>query len=105
MKRIAVIDIVGLSSSVIGEHTPFIEKFIKQNKLRKIKPVLPALTTSAQTTYLTGVAPSEHGIVGNGWYDHRSEERRVGKECRCRWWTCLAQANSRAKRREGESAH
>src|SRR5205814_5900462 len=21
-----------------------------------------------------------------GWYDHRSEERRVGKECRSGWW-------------------
>lgn len=80
MKRIAVIDIVGLSSSVIGEHTPFIEKFIKENKLRKIKPVLPALTTSAQTTYLTGVAPNEHGIVGNGWYDHTDSEIKFWKQ-------------------------
>src|SRR5690348_6754637 len=27
---------------------------------------------------------------------YRSEERRVGKECRCRWWPC------REKEREGE---
>jgi predicted AlkP superfamily pyrophosphatase or phosphodiesterase len=30
--------------------------------------VLPAVTCSAQATYLTGELPSRHGIVGNGWY-------------------------------------
>ncbi len=80
MKRIVVIDIVGLSSSVIGEHTPFIQKFIAENKLRHIKPVLPALTTSSQTTYLTGVSPSQHGIVGNGWYDHTAAEIQFWKQ-------------------------
>jgi predicted AlkP superfamily pyrophosphatase or phosphodiesterase len=80
MKRIAVIDIVGLSSSVIGEHTPFIQKFIQENRLRHIKPVLPALTTSAQTTYLTGVTPSEHGIVGNGWFDETASEIQFWKQ-------------------------
>ena len=29
MNRIAVIDVVGLSRSVIGDHTPFIKSFIK----------------------------------------------------------------------------
>jgi len=80
MKRIVVIDIVGLSSSVIGEHTPFIQKFIQENKLHHIKPVLPALTTSSQSTYLTGVAPSKHGIVGNGWYDSSSSEIQFWKQ-------------------------
>ena len=30
--------------------------------------VLPAVTCAAQSTFLTGTTPSEHGIVGNGWY-------------------------------------
>jgi len=30
--------------------------------------VLPAVTTTAQTTMLTGKLPQEHGIVANGWY-------------------------------------
>jgi len=80
MNRIAVIDIVGLSGSVIGEHTPFINSFIARNAIRKIKPVLPALTTSAQTTYLTGAHPSEHGIVGNGWYDAADAEIKFWKQ-------------------------
>lgn len=80
MKRTAVIDIVGLSSSVIGTHTPNIQKFIDKHKLYKIKPVLPALTTSTQTTYLTGLYPKDHGIVGNGWYDHVDAEIKFWKQ-------------------------
>lgn len=30
--------------------------------------VLPAVTCAAQSTFLTGTTPAEHGIVGNGWY-------------------------------------
>ena len=33
-----------------------------------MQTVVPAVTTTAQTTMLTGVSPQEHGIVGNGWY-------------------------------------
>ncbi len=30
--------------------------------------VVPAVTTTAQTSMLTGALPQEHGIVANGWY-------------------------------------
>lgn len=30
--------------------------------------VLPAVTCAAQSTFLTGITPAEHGIVANGWY-------------------------------------
>ncbi len=80
MKKTAVIDIVGLSESVIGEFTPFIKYYIQKNSLQKIKPVLPALTTTSQSTYLTGKLPAEHGIVGNGWYDHSDAEVKFWKQ-------------------------
>lgn len=80
MNRVVVIDVVGLSSSVIGKYTPFLQSFIAKNSLKKIKPVLPAVTTSAQSTYLTGVLPDEHGIVANGWYDHRDAEIKFWKQ-------------------------
>ena len=80
MNRIAVIDVVGLSSSVIGEHTPFIQEYSKKQGLKHIKPILPALTTSSQTTYLTGEYPNKHGIVGNGWYDHVDSEIKFWKQ-------------------------
>jgi hypothetical protein len=32
-----------------------------------LKEVVPAVTCTAQATFLTGKTPEEHGIVGNGW--------------------------------------
>lgn len=80
MNKTVVIDIVGLSSSVIGEHTPFIKQYISGRNLSTIQPVLPAVTTTSQSTYLTGKWPSEHGIVGNGWYDKEDCEVKFWKQ-------------------------
>ncbi len=68
MKKTVVINVVGLTKRLIGSHTPFIKSFLENGSYTEIKPVLPAVTCAAQTTYLTGKWPSEHGIVGNGWY-------------------------------------
>tara|TARA_R110002012_G_scaffold85005_1_gene212017 strand:- start:3494 stop:4867 length:1374 start_codon:yes stop_codon:yes gene_type:complete len=68
MKKTVVINIVGLTNRLIGEHTPFIKSFLDKGKNSVVKPVLPAVTCSAQSTYLTGKWPTEHGIVGNGWF-------------------------------------
>lgn len=80
MRKTVVLDIVGLSSALIGDKTPFLKSYFEKNHLSLIKPVLPALTTSAQSTYLTGSWPSEHGIVANGWYDHRDSEIKFWKQ-------------------------
>ncbi|MBS1667132.1 MAG: alkaline phosphatase family protein [Bacteroidetes bacterium] len=80
MHKTVVIDIVGLSTSVIGEHTPFLQKYIADHKLTLIEPLLPAVTTSVQSTYLTGKWPTETGIVGNGWYDHTDCEIKFWKQ-------------------------
>ncbi len=78
MKKTLVINVVGLTQRLIGEHTPFIESFLKKGKSAYINPVLPAVTCSAQSTYLTGKTPDEHGIVGNGWY--------FKDECEVKFW-------------------
>jgi len=80
MHKTVVIDIVGLSSSVIGSHTPFLSEYISSRKLQHILPMLPAVTTSVQSTYVTGKWPSEHGIVGNGWYDKTDVEIKFWKQ-------------------------
>jgi len=80
MKKTVVIDVVGLSSSLIGAHTPFLQKYIADKNLSSIEPMLPAVTTSVQSTYLTGKWPSEHGIVGNGWYDREDCEIKFWKQ-------------------------
>jgi predicted AlkP superfamily pyrophosphatase or phosphodiesterase len=80
MKKTVVIDIVGLSSNLIGEFTPFLKQYIAHKKLATINPVLPAVTTAAQSTYITGKWPAEHGIVGNGWYDREDCEVKFWKQ-------------------------
>ena len=80
MNKTVVIDIVGLSSSLIGEYTPFLKKYIESNALTTINPMLPAVTTSVQSTYVTGKLPDEHGIVGNGWYDRMDCEVKFWKQ-------------------------
>ncbi|TGM59675.1 alkaline phosphatase family protein [Leptospira meyeri] len=79
-QKTVVIDVVGLSSHLVGEFTPFLKKFLNQKQTLLIKPMLPAVTTSVQSTYLTGKLPSEHGIVGNGWYDREDAEIKFWKQ-------------------------
>ncbi|MDO8993060.1 MAG: alkaline phosphatase family protein [Daejeonella sp.] len=80
MNKTVVIDVVGLSTSVMGEYMPFLREYTERKNLIRIEPVLPALTTSAQSTYLTGKWPSETGIVGNGWYDRIDCEIKFWKQ-------------------------
>jgi predicted AlkP superfamily pyrophosphatase or phosphodiesterase len=80
MHKTVVIDIVGLSSTLIGEQTPFLKQYIAARHLTTIPPLLPAVTTSVQSTYITGKWPAEHGIVGNGWYDRTDCEVKFWKQ-------------------------
>jgi predicted AlkP superfamily pyrophosphatase or phosphodiesterase len=80
MQKTVVINIVGLSTSVIGEYTPFLQKYIAKSHLTHIKPPFPAVTTSSQSCYVTGKFPNEHGIVGNGWYDREACEVKFWKQ-------------------------
>jgi predicted AlkP superfamily pyrophosphatase or phosphodiesterase len=68
MNKTVVLNIVGLTPDLIGEYTPFLHSWQRIGKTTSIKPVLPAVTCTAQATYYTGVNPDEHGIVANGWY-------------------------------------
>ncbi|MEO1800013.1 MAG: nucleotide pyrophosphatase/phosphodiesterase family protein [Cyanobacteria bacterium J06629_2] len=68
MDKTIVLNVVGLTPELIGEHTPFLAKWQNQGKTTSIKPVLPAVTCTAQATYYTGENPDQHGIVANGWY-------------------------------------
>ena len=68
MNRTLVILVVGLSPALVGEHTPHLARLAARGGLRPLKAVTPAVTCSAQSTLLTGLPPSGHGIVANGWY-------------------------------------
>jgi predicted AlkP superfamily pyrophosphatase or phosphodiesterase len=68
MRPTIVINVVGLTPRMIGPDNPVLQRLATAGGLRKLETVFPAVTCTAQTTFLTGVAPREHGIVGNGWY-------------------------------------
>ncbi|MGD1089733.1 MAG: nucleotide pyrophosphatase/phosphodiesterase family protein [Verrucomicrobiota bacterium] len=80
MKRLAVINVAGLTESLIGEHTPRIAEFCKRGALAQIAPAFPAVTCTAQSNYLTGKMPAQHGIVGNGWYNSELAEIQFWKQ-------------------------
>src|SRR5262249_44498884 len=46
---------------------PRLHALAKAGWSRPLNEVLPAVTCTAQASMLTGRAPQEHGIVGNGW--------------------------------------
>ncbi|WP_414544593.1 alkaline phosphatase family protein [Nostoc sp. CCY0012] len=77
MQKTVVLNIVGLTPSLIGEHTPFLSSW-SSTGIASVQPVLPAVTCTVQATYLTGKQPSEHGIVANGWY--------FRDECEIKFW-------------------
>ncbi|MBI5772336.1 MAG: alkaline phosphatase family protein, partial [Verrucomicrobia bacterium] len=80
MKRTAVLNVVGLSESLLGPHTPAINAFRQRGALATITPAFPAVTCTAQSNYLTGKTPSQHGIVANGWYDRSLAEVQFWKQ-------------------------
>jgi predicted AlkP superfamily pyrophosphatase or phosphodiesterase len=80
MTRTAVINVVGLTERLLGAATPRINAFLKSGAMAHIPPVIPAVTCTAQSTYLTGRTPSEHGIVANGWYNRELAEVQFWKQ-------------------------
>lgn len=77
--KTVVINVVGLTKELLA-HMPALRKFAEQGKVATIGHVTPAVTCSVQATYLTGKLPSEHGIVGNGWYDRDDCEVKFWKQ-------------------------
>jgi predicted AlkP superfamily pyrophosphatase or phosphodiesterase len=63
-----VILVVGLTPALLGPHTPNLQRLAAQGGLRPLRPVLPAVTCTVQSTLATGLLPAGHGCVANGWY-------------------------------------
>ncbi|MBM3845334.1 MAG: alkaline phosphatase family protein [Verrucomicrobia bacterium] len=78
--RTAVLNVVGLTDRCLGPHTPRITAHVHANRRLRIDPALPAVTCTAQSTYLTGLPPGGHGAVANGWYDRQLAEVQFWKQ-------------------------
>jgi len=62
-RRVVILNVVGLAPHH-QRQMPSLAGFT----WRPMRPSFPAVTCSVQATLLTGTPPSEHGIVGNGWF-------------------------------------
>ena len=80
MKRVAVINVVGLTESHLGEHTPNITALANASSITSLEPPLPAVTCTVQSSMLTGRLPSEHGIVANGWHERETKETKFWQQ-------------------------
>jgi predicted AlkP superfamily pyrophosphatase or phosphodiesterase len=64
---LVLIDAVGLTPRALA-HMPRLRSLADDGFQARLDPVLPAVTCSVQSSLLTGLTPTDHGIVGNGWY-------------------------------------
>ncbi|MCZ6793721.1 MAG: alkaline phosphatase family protein [Planctomycetota bacterium] len=76
MKRLLVLDVVGLTPALLGDDTPCLGALAGEGFQAELGAVFPAVTCVAQSSLLTGRLPREHGIVGNGWYFRELAEIR-----------------------------
>lgn len=67
MNPLVVLDVVGLTPRLLP-HMPRLSAVAERGFTARLDTVLPAVTCSVQSTFLTGELPAGHGIVGNGWY-------------------------------------
>jgi len=78
--RVAVINVVGLSRSLLGADMPGLTAFAEKRGLQSFKPAFPAVTCTAQSSMVTGTPPGAHGAVANGWYDREAAEVKFWKQ-------------------------
>ena len=81
MTRTAILDVVGLTPRLLDSGRLLRLAAFAQGGMRAVvRPAFPAVTCTAQATYLTGLPPAGHGIVGNGWYDRALAETQFWKQ-------------------------
>ena len=69
------LNVVGLTPRLLA-HAPNLRALAEKGSCGPLGGVIPAVTCTAQATALTGLAPSGHGIVGNGWFHRDTGEVR-----------------------------
>lgn len=62
MRRTMVLDVVGLTSSLITEATPNLLSLVRRGGMRPLRTIAPAVTCSVQSTFTTGLLPRDHGV-------------------------------------------
>jgi predicted AlkP superfamily pyrophosphatase or phosphodiesterase len=65
--KLLVLNVVGLRPKDLS-NAPRIRALADRGFVAPMTTVFPAVTCSVQATWLTGLLPRDHGVVGNGWY-------------------------------------
>jgi predicted AlkP superfamily pyrophosphatase or phosphodiesterase len=78
--KTVVLCAVALTPDLVGEHTPRLRAFAEKGAMVPLGGVTPAVTATVQSTYLTGLPPSGHGAVGNGWLFRDTMEVRLWQQ-------------------------
>lgn len=83
MTPLLVLNVVGLTRALLAKFpgkARALESLAREGQSCTLGTVLPAVTCSAQATFLTGQMPREHGIVANGWYFRELAEVHFWKQ-------------------------
>src|SRR5947209_6002829 len=76
---LVLINAVGLTTRLLTL-APRLNSLANSGWMRTMREALPAVTTTAQATILTGRSPRDHGIVGNGWLFRDTGEVRFWQQ-------------------------
>ncbi len=76
MNKLCIINVVGLTPN-LAQYAP---RMLEIGQPQPWRSPLPAVTCTSQATMLTGLAPRDHGIVGNGWYFRDTGEIRFWQQ-------------------------
>ena len=78
-QKTVVLCVVALTPELL-ERTPRLKAFAGGGAMVPLGGVTPAVTATVQSTYLTGLPPSGHGAVGNGWLFRDTMEVRLWQQ-------------------------
>jgi predicted AlkP superfamily pyrophosphatase or phosphodiesterase len=76
---LVLIDAVGLTPRLL-KHAPRLAALAKSGWSVPLREVIPAVTSTAQATLLTGEQPDVHGVVANGWLYRDTHEVRFWQQ-------------------------
>jgi predicted AlkP superfamily pyrophosphatase or phosphodiesterase len=79
-EKTVVLCTVAMTPELLGEATPRLKSFADGGAMVPLGGVTPAVTAAVQSTYLTGLPPSGHGAVGNGWLFRDTMEVRLWQQ-------------------------
>lgn len=67
LKPVLAMIVVGLTPRHLGVCAPRLSALAREGAVALLETVTPAVTCSVQASFMTGLTPRDHGIVGNGW--------------------------------------